>query len=124
MIKFQITEVREIPELGQVPVTHNYTIRPEDVKSWDEQEFTVKVKQKDDEGVEVDKVVVEKVLAVVMKETHKSFESVEVPKFKTVGKELTVVYTKEIREIEKNLVYSFPADQMDSVLVQLNEQIK
>ena len=121
MIKFQITEVREVPELGQVPVTHDVTIRPEDVKSWDEQTFTINAKKKDENGVEVDEVVVEKVLAVIMKETTKSYEVVEVPKFS--GKDLKVVYTKEIKEVEKNLTYNFSNDQLKVVLDQLEEQV-
>ena len=121
MIKFQITEVREVPELGQVPVTHDVTIRPEDVKSWDEQTFTINAKKKDENGIEVDEVVVEKVLAVIMKETTKSYEVVEVPKFS--GKDLKVVYTKEIKEVEKNLTYNFSNDQLKVVLDQLEEQV-
>lgn len=123
MIKFQISELREVPELGQVPVTHDFTIRPEDVESWDLQSFTINAKRKDENDVEVEEQVIEKVLAVVLKQKSKTYEVVEVPKLKTVSGNTTVVYNKEIKEVEKNVVYNFSGEQINLVLEQLEAQV-
>lgn len=126
MIKFKVTELREIENIGQCPVTHDISISPQDVKQWDIQTI-VFPKPKKVNTEETDEIptelITERRLFVTMRDKYKEFDVVEVPRFKKVAKELEIHTEKEVREVEKHVMYSFGEADLDEVLIQLEKMV-
>lgn len=120
MVKFKVTELREIEGLGQCPVTHEISIDRSDVKQWDVQTITFP-KPKTEEETESTEMTNEKRLFVTMRDKFKEFEVVEVPRFKKIGKDMEIHSEKEVREVEKHVMYSFGEADLQDVLDQLED---
>lgn len=118
MIKFKFEEVRRTEEAGDVIVLHEYSIRPDDIKMWDLQKYSLPVKKDEEvDGVVVTKeeVLEQQVLTVTMKDTVTSYKEVEVPYYKSK----VLSYRKEIKEVQENINHFFTGEEIEDILSQL-----
>lgn len=120
MIKFRFEEVRRTEEAGDVIVLHEYCIRPDDIKMWDLQKYSLPVKKDEEvDGVVVTKeeVLEQEVLTVTMKDTISTYKEVEVPYYKSK----VLSYRKELKEVQENINHFFTGEEIKDVLSQLEK---
>lgn len=118
MINFKFEEIRKTEEGVDVIILHNYSIRPQDIKMWDLQQYSVPVKKDEEiEGqiVTKEEVLNQEVLTVTMVDVVPTFKEVEIPYYKN-GK---ILYRKELREIQDNINHIFTGDEIKDILEQL-----